>query len=202
MFRALSRWRRWLALPLAGALALPALMSCSAGSEVRSIKMALDGSNDRPRTTFYPDTQTLYCNVEFVGQRRDTTLQIYIRQNKRESAWGGNLENCNVILGAIEAVPQTGSSIQSLQAQHPQPPEGSSDELPFPVGEFTCEVVVNGVLAGTAPFKITYPTPDCPPIGAIPGTSCRGWHKPNAKCSQADQAKSATCNPTTGVWDG
>lgn len=198
MVRAISRW---LALPLAGALALPALASCSAAQEVRSFKCALDASNDRPRTTFFTDTETFYCNVEFIGQRRDTTLQIYIRQVRREQTWGGNLEACNVLLTGAESAPSTGSSVQSLNIKRPEATDGSSDVLPFPVGVFQAEAVVNGVVQATTQFQITYPTPDCPALAVLPGTLCRGFNRPNAKCTAADQAVKCTCNANTGRWD-
>lgn len=198
MVRAISRW---LALPLAGALALPVLASCSAAQEVRSFKCALDSSNDRPRTTFFTDTEAFYCNVEFIGQRRDTTLQIYIRQVRREQTWGGNLEACNVLLTGAESAPSTGSSIQSLNIKRPEPTDGTSDELPFPVGVYQAEAVVNGVVQATTQFQITYPTPDCPALAVIPNTNCRGFNRPNAKCTAADQAVKCTCNANTGRWD-
>ena len=194
MARALSRW---LTLPIATAMVLSSVASCSSSASVRSVTTALDGQNDRPRNTFYPDTNSIFCNVEFVGQKRDTTLQVFIRQIRAENGWGGPLQASNVLVGGQEYVPQPGSQIVSFSLQHPST---GSDQAPYPVGVFQCEVQVNGELASIAQFQIVYPNPDCPPLGATAGTVCRGYHRPNASCAGNNQAQKCSCDPNSGKW--
>ncbi|CAN5682842.1 hypothetical protein BH09MYX1_BH09MYX1_59240 [soil metagenome] len=198
MKRVLSRL---LAIPLFGLLVLPAL-ACSAGTkETRTVTMALDGSNDRPRTQFYPDTNIFYCNAEVVGQKRDTTVQIFIRQIKAEQGWGGPLVDSNYLLVGGEFVPPPGASIVSLGIDHPKPPKDVQTDtvLPYPVGEFRCEVVVNGVLQDVEPFKIIYAP--CPGLAAVPGAGCQEIYPPNSKCPAIDQKITCTCGATSGVWE-
>lgn len=183
------------------AVAAAALFACSAVSETRHVTLALDSANDRPRTQFYPDTESFFCNVDFVGQRRNTTVDLFIRQTKAEATWGGPLQDVNYLLLGKEFAPQPGQSIVSLQVEHPQPPKGVQVDgvLPYPVGEFRCEVVVDGVLEATQSFKIVYAP--CPGLAAVPGAGCREIYPPNSKCPAINQKITCTCGATSGVWE-
>jgi hypothetical protein len=67
-----------------GLFAIAPTTGCGAASQVNSVFMALDGEGNRPRDTFYPDTQTIFCDIDWVGRDPDTTVNAFIHQHKGE----------------------------------------------------------------------------------------------------------------------
>jgi hypothetical protein len=190
---------------VAGALA--PLAACSSATEARDVYMALDSSGDRPRDTFFTDTKEIFCNVDYVGQRRDTTVQARIHQISAETSWGSAgppWPAANYILGGDEKAPGTGSQTLSFGFTLVPPPGTTSQQsqLPWPVGDFRCEITVNGVAQGAAPFRVIYPT--CPELPPQPQSACLGFVKPAQACPATNQAVTCTCDaagPLKGLWN-
>ena len=187
------------------AAALTPVAACGSSTEARNLYMALDASGNRPRDTFFTDTKQLFCNIDYVGQRRDTTVQARIHQVSREASWGGVVTAGSYILGGGEQVPGTGSQVVSF-AFTLVPAPGSTGEpqgqLPWPIGDYRCEITVNGVSEGAAPFRIIYPT--CPELPPTPRSSCIGFVRPAQACPATNQAVNCTCDadgPLKGLWN-
>jgi hypothetical protein len=192
-----------------------ATTSCSIAGGVRQVFMALDSNGDRPRDTFYPDTQNIYCDVIFSGGPADTTVQVEIVQTKAEASLGtASLVPSSAILAAGEVVPGEGVQTIGFGVQPPQADAGA--QLPFPVGEFECRVLVNGALSGKTTFHIDYPGcdnngtpnpafgPECPAEGAAtPGAPCAGLVRNGAQCPNAANTTGSTCTcnyPSDPLW--
>ena len=164
--------------------------SCSAASEVKAVYMALDSNGDRVRNKFYTDTNTIVCNIDWVGNSADTTIDVVIKQTSPAQA----------ILAAGEQPGTEGEATFSFSWTMQSATGGGT--APFPVGTFECDVTVNGEKAGAAQFTIIYPENGCPAEGAAtPGASCAGWVAPGATCpSAANLAQTCTCSGPT--WSG
>jgi hypothetical protein len=195
----------------------PATTGCSASTQVISVFMALDGTGNRVRDTFYPDTTSIYCDIDWVGRDPDTTLNAFIHQHKGETAPGsGSLAPVDRILGVGESNPGEQNAIVSFTWSLTSTDGGGTP--PYPVGEFTCDIQVNGVAAGSTTFDITYPGckktdpsncggdgTDCPLGGAaINGTVCIGLYRDGANCpstTAASTTNACTCNKDgNGLW--
>jgi hypothetical protein len=71
--------------------------------------------------------------------------------------------------------------------------------LPSPRGNYTCEVDINGELAGVAPFSIDYPPPNpdgtqCPLPPPVDGVVCAGWVMQGARCPDFNANQTCTCD--------
>jgi len=155
----------------AEALSLTA-SGCGSNNEVRSVYLALDGSGDHKRTVFYPDTDSFFCDVDFVGDRQDITVDATIRQLTAETcpaaylsnpcrpstdpkcngSWGGPLIGVTNTLSVAENFPGLGT--QTIAFQFTKSTGSSSmgcngandpnpDPYPFPVGHYSCECKLN-----------------------------------------------------------
>jgi hypothetical protein len=186
------------------AAAVGPVAACGSATETRNVYMALDSSGNRPRDTFFTDTTQIFCNVDYVGQRLDTTVQARIRQISRETSWGGPVAASNFILGGAEKAPGSGSQVLSFGFTIVPPPgsDSSQSQLPWPIGDYRCEVTVNGVAQGVANFHIIYPS--CPELPVLNQTPCLGFVKPAQACPSANQAVACTCDadgPLKGLWN-
>lgn len=193
-----------------------ATTGCGAASQVNTVFMALDGEGARPRDTFYPDTTTIFCDIDWVGRNPDTTVNAFIHQHKGEQVLGtGSLGPVERLYAVGEAVggeqKSTISFSWTLQSDAGGP-------APFPVGSYTCDVEVNGEKAGSAAFDITYPGckrddpsncqgagTDCPLGGAaFPGAICLGIYRDQAQCPSVNlttDSTNCTCNGNSdGLW--
>jgi hypothetical protein len=72
--------------------------------------------------------------------------------------------------------------------------------VPFPAGEYTCVVNLDGVEAGSSDFSIDYPPGDCPVASPISGIPCYNWVPRGAKCPGDVNMSTCTCD-ITGVWN-
>ena len=192
------------------ALVAAAAVACSSAVETRDVYMALDTAGDRPRDTFFTDTKEIFCNVDYVGQRRDTTVQARIHQISREISWGAGgppapWPEANYILGGAEKAPGVGQQTLSFGLTVVPLPGSSAPaggQLPWPVGDYRCEITVNGVPQGSAPYRIIYPS--CPELPVTLSTACLEFVKPNQECPSQNQAVKCKCDadgPLKGLWN-
>lgn len=187
------------------AAALAPVAACSSSTEARNVYMALDSVGDRPRDTFFTDTKQLFCNIDYVGQRRDTTVQARIHQISHEASWGGVVTAGSYILGGGELAPGAGSQVVSFSftlVPAPGATGAQQGQLPWPIGDYRCEITINGVAQGAAPFKIIYPT--CPELPPQAQSACLGFVRPAQACPATNQAVNCTCDadgPLKGLWN-
>ncbi len=169
--------------------------SCTSADQVRQVFMALDGSGNRPRNIFYTDTTMIACDIVWVGRGSDNTLDAFIKMTAPIGA----------MMAAGELAATEGPATYSFSWQAQAASGGGS--APFPVGNYECDVSVNGEAAGSAKFTVEWPPKDangheCPAEGAaVPGAACQGWVEPGSTCpSAADLSQTCTCNGAS--WSG
>jgi hypothetical protein len=189
--------------------------ACSDATQVNQVFMALDGEGNRPRDTFYPDTESIFCDIVWTGRNPDTTVNAFIHQSMGEQVLGtGSLTGVARLWAVGEAV--GGEQLSTISfAWKLQSDAGGN--APFPVGTFSCDVEVNGQKAGSSTFYITYPGclkndptscgaagTDCPLGGAAtPGAPCLGIYKGGAQCPSVNNTAdpvNCTCDAGTGLW--
>jgi hypothetical protein len=74
--------------------------------------------------------------------------------------------------------------------------------LPYPVGDFNCEVDVDGEIQGVTDFSILYPpkvmvngvNEECPVSPPFPGAICAGWVEQGSVCTGFDDTTLCTCD--------
>jgi hypothetical protein len=169
------------------------MSSCSAtAGGFSKTFMSIDSNGDRPRTTFFTDTIAIYCGGTFSSGTTDVTVNAVVR----ETALSGT--PVNVIISNGEEAPGKGTNNVVFQLSKVTA-DGTmvGDNEAWPVGNFQCELSVNGDLKATLPFSIE--TPACPVYPAQDGTVCQGFYSVGSICPAADQTRSCTCE-ATGTW--
>ncbi len=73
-----------------GAIALFASSCATAG--VRYVVMSIDQAGLQPRSTFFTDSQAIYCVAKYSGARADATLDFVVRQTQSFD-WDNNKYN-------------------------------------------------------------------------------------------------------------
>ena len=148
--------------------------------------MALDANGDRKRTQFFTDTQTIWCDVEYSSGRTDLTIDVRIRAT---SLW----DDATQAKVPVDAVVSTGElagmqgtdSIAGFQWVVVQPGGGPAPAgtVPFPVGDFVCDVTLDGQSVASLPFDVDFPACPVPPV--VTGADCSGWVEEGSVCPDA-----------------
>jgi hypothetical protein len=192
-------------------ISICALCACATAG-VQTAFMALDTQGDRQRTEFYTDTQAIFCDVQYSSGRTDLTIDTTIRSTQ---LWSNTLQAL-VPLSSVQAVGETAGqqgvgSIASFQWQLSPPSDdagidedaegaggvggGVTQQPPYPVGDFVCDIMLDGQLAASVPFTIRFPT--CPVAPAVGGVTCAGWVQEGSHCPDS---VGTTCTCTSGSW--
>jgi hypothetical protein len=185
--------RTLLSLAAAASLA-PVVASC--GSSSATVYMALDNDGARKRSTFYTDTESIVCVAEVPAPKAGITVSAVIRQTSPDH----RVDN---VLGVGEQVPQkqtAGTSVPKVSfalVKSLAGNTGQDDSTPWPVGQFQCEVSVDGTLKGIAAFEIVMP--DCPLYPVATGILCKGFYPVGASCPAQDQSIKCKCDDS-GYW--
>jgi hypothetical protein len=80
---------------------------------------------------------------------------------------------------------------------------GSTDQvasIPYPAGQYTMDVFLDGVNVGSAAFEIQYPPGNCPVANVVSGVPCYNWSPLGTQCAGYEGGQNCTC-ADTGVWD-
>jgi len=81
------------------------------------------------------------------------------------------------------------------------PPTGVQlASVPYPAGEYTCQVALDGVVVGSSDFSILYPVPGCPVPPPITGVPCYDWFPKGSQCPSYEAGETCTCEDS-GAWD-
>ena len=188
---------------LCAATALAMLLPACRTAGFRRAYAALDAQGNRRRNLFFTDTQAIYCIGELTSGRDDVTVSAVIRSKSRYSA-AGQLVPVVDVYGAGEQAPgRTTLALAAFTMTKAPIAESSTstvpqDALPFPAGEFVCDLSVDGVVEETVPFSIDYPA--CPTVPVAPTIPCRGWVQQGAVCPAATPNTSCTC-AASGTWE-
>jgi hypothetical protein len=83
--------------------------------------------------------------------------------------------------------------------------------IPYPAGEYACDVSLDGVFQGETIFFVDFPPPasqplpggassvNCPVPPPITGVPCYNWVPCDSKCPGYDPNETCTCEPS-GIW--
>jgi hypothetical protein len=169
------------ALVAAGACILAA---CSTAGLQRAY-MSLDASGARKRTTFYTDTTAIWCDAEYSSGRADLTVDMTIRATQLWSDSAKHLVPLASTVANGEVAGQQGTdnfaSFQWVQLL----PDGEmpATPLPYPVGDFVCDVTLDGQFVASVPFTVEFPACPVPPV--VDGAPCAGWVQNGSSCPDA-----------------
>jgi hypothetical protein len=174
----------WAVLVASAGLAVAACR----GDTVSDVYTALDGSGVRRRTAFYTDTETIFCVAVVTGAPSGTTVNAKIRQLSAQA------EPVDLLLAVGEDVASGASTTVAFELQKPADnPNGA-----WPVGQFRCEIYLDGIEDASTSFEIQMP--DCPLYPVATGDLCAGYYPANARCLAVDQTKTCVCDPASGNW--
>jgi hypothetical protein len=183
--------------PAAGLALFVSSIACQTAGIQRAY-MALDGQGARKRTAFYTDTQQIWCDVDYSSGRKDLTIDATIRATSLYDPIANAVEPIDVVIAQGEAVGQTGTGntvgFQWTQVDTTGSP-ASAGSVPYPVGDFVCELSLDGQVMATLPFTVSFPACPVPPVAdKLP---CLGWVAPNSACPDA---LGLPCVCRDGVW--
>jgi hypothetical protein len=166
---------------------------CNTAAVKRSY-MALDQQGDRKRTTFYTDTEKIYCIGEMAIGRRDVSITAALRTTALAPPPSGQPRPLASTL-AVEDVSPGGTGSDVIVAFEFVKPELSA---PWPAGSFSCDLSIDGELVASVPFRILYP--DCPLAPPQQHDSCAGFFLPQSKCTGAISRQTCECTDE-GSWE-
>jgi hypothetical protein len=175
-----------------------ALIGCNTAGFKR-VFMSLDEQGSRKRTTFYTDTSTIYCVGELVSGRADVTVQSTIRAKTLYDPVSNAMLPAPGIGWLGEAAPgKTEGTFVSFELVKSGTGAGhASEKGPYSVGNYSCELAIDGQFEDAVEFAIAFPS--CPMLPPVPGQLCAGWVRERSRCEGAG-ARSCTCDGTSGAW--
>src|SRR5262249_17418258 len=71
--------------------------------------------------------------------------------------------------------------------------------LPYPVGDYVCELTIHGTPEETVHFSVLFP--DCPTIPVVATVPCRGWVRAGSVCPSVTPHTNCTCGAASGTWE-
>lgn len=157
--------------------------ACSQTAAIVDIRMALDEEGWAQRDVFFTDTEKIYCVGRMGVGRPGVVVEMRIRQYQVYNFVTNELLDADGIAAYERDEPDRSEDWQfvSLEITPKSPTEGEGGEsVPFPRGRFECEMYVDGVLQGTAPFIIDFPP--CPESTIVPETMCFGFYTEGSVC--------------------
>jgi hypothetical protein len=184
--------------PLAAIVAVGACAAACATAGVQRAYTALDSAGARKRAAFFTDTQAIFCDVEYSSGRADLTIDVRIRSTQQWSDVGAQLVPVAAVLADGELAGQQGTDDTAGFQWVLASPDGGAAEtqsMPYPVGDYVCDVTLDGETTTSVPFTVRFPACPVPPV--VPGIACAGWVQPGSVCADA---LGDPCTCTAGVW--
>ena len=188
-----SPGRLW---PLFAAAAACACACDTAG--VQRAYTALDGMGSRKRTDFFADTQAIFCDVDYSSGRADLTIDVRIHSTELWSDSQQAMVPFDAVLADGELAGQQGTgNTAGFQWVLGSADGGTAQAqtVPYPVGDFVCDVALDGETAASVPFTVRFPACPVPPVSA--GVTCAGWVQEGSVCP--DSVGDA-CTCAGGIW--
>ena len=187
---------RWLASARACAVGLT-LGACDTAGIDRAYT-ALDGMGARKRTEFFTDTQSIWCDVDYSSGRADVTLGMRVRATRLWDEATRKTVPVDAVLAVGEVVGQQGTDLtagfewQLLDSRGNVAPAGT---IPYPVGDFVCDVTLDGSPVDSLRFSVAFPACPVPPV--VGGAPCAGWVEEGSRCTDT---LGQTCTCSAGAW--
>jgi hypothetical protein len=184
------------ALPVMAVLVLASVACESAG--VQRAYMALDSTGARKRSAFFTDSQAIWCDVDYSSGRMDLSIDVTIRSTRLWSEALRGLEPIDEVIANGEVAGQEGIGTTQGFEWVPLDSTGkpaASGTVPYPVGDFVCEVMLDGKLMSSLPFSVSFPACPVPPV--LDGLPCVGWVADGSVCPDP---VGLPCACTAGVW--
>jgi hypothetical protein len=192
----MRRLRSLLGLSAAVA-ALPFSGACQTAGLQRAYT-ALDSAGDRKRSEFFTDTAAIWCDADYSSGRRGLTIAAQIRSVRLWDPVIGDFVAVDADLADGELVGQPGTGTTVGFQWTVLLPDGGASEgtaTPYPVGDFVCNVTLDGDLAASVPFTVRFPECPVPPVAA--GVTCEGWVREGSTCPDV-LGRPCTC--AGGLW--
>ena len=177
--------------------ALPVLSAaCTATANVDDAYMALDAQGDRRRNIFFTDSAAIYCVAEFASVRKDVTLNIKLHQLSRYDYAQNQLVGYDAYPTEVEIAPgPSGRGLQSLMLVKEDAKGVQADGLPYQVGDYECQILLDGQKQKTVKFSIQFPP--CPDAQILGNSTCFGFYRLGDRCPElgaaSQQQISCTC---------
>jgi hypothetical protein len=161
--------------------------------------MSLDQKGNRQRTTFFADSEAIFCVGELVSARADVTVTSTIKAKKIYDPASDTLVPARGIAWLGESAPgKTEGMFVVFELGKVAAGDGSSSERsPFPAGTFTCELAIDGEREDSVDFEVAFPA--CPVLPPITGQLCAGWVRAGSRC-QGAESRPCLCDEGTGAW--
>jgi hypothetical protein len=161
--------------------------------------MALDNTGARKRTQFFTDTQAIWCDAQYSSGRTDLTIDVELRSTALWDDATQQMVPAHVVYANGELPAQVGvGGIAAFQWVALLPNGGGTappGTVPYPVGDFVCDITLDGQLAASLPFTVAYPA--CPVPAVEENAMCAGWVEEGSLCPDAVGRE---CRCTEGVW--
>lgn len=167
-------------------------VSCNTAAVKRSY-MSLDQDGNRKRTTFFTDTEQIYCIGELAVGRKDLSITASLRSVALARPSTGMYFPLASTL-AVEDV-TTGSTGSDVLVSFELLKTNAA--APWAAGDFVCDLALDGELEASVPFEIRYP--DCPVAPPRSGDACAGFFLPESSCIGAHSDERCECT-NAGVW--
>ncbi|HMJ52544.1 MAG TPA: hypothetical protein VK540_10725 [Polyangiaceae bacterium] len=194
-----TKHRSWSGVSIAvGALCFgSALVSCRTAG-LKRVFMSLDEQGNRKRTTFFTDTEAIYCVGELVSGRADVTVRSTIQAKTLHDPSSDDMVPALGIAWLAESAPgKTNGAFISFQLGKAEGGGSTSERTPYPVGTFTCELAIDGEREDSVDFDIAFP--GCSVLPPVTGQLCRGWVRTGARCADPG-ARPCVCDGASGAW--
>jgi hypothetical protein len=192
-----ARPAQWLALVGACFVGV-ALGACNTAGLDRAYT-ALDGMGARKRTAFFTDTASIWCDVDYSSGRADLTIGMRVRATRLWDDARHSMVPANAVLAVGEVVGQQGTDLTAGFEWQLLGPDGNAapaGTIPYPVGDFVCDVTLDGNPVDSLPFSVSFP--DCPAPPVIGGAACAGWVEGGSRCTDM---LGRTCTCSAGAWE-
>jgi hypothetical protein len=160
--------------------------------------MALDGMGARKRAAFFTDTESIWCDVDYSSGRADLTLGMRVRATRLWDDATRSMMPVDAVLAVGEIAGQQGTDLTAGFEWQLLGPDGSMvppGTIPYPVGDFVCDVTLDGSPVASLPFTVTFPTCPVPPV--VGGSPCAGWVEEGSRCTDM---LGHTCRCSVGAW--
>jgi hypothetical protein len=161
--------------------------------------MSLDQQGNRKRSTFFTDSEAIFCVGELVSGRADVTIESTIKAKTLYDPTSDSMVPALGIAWRGEAAPgkTEGTFVSFELAKVSEMASSTSEPSLYPAGTFACELAIDGEREDSVDFEVVFPR--CPVLPPVAGQLCRGWVRAGSRCEGAS-ARPCTCDGPTGVW--
>ena len=147
------------------------------------------------------DGTVLYCVAEVSSGREDLTVDALIRQTVAYDEAADKTTEVDIVAAIASSGPGRAQGVNVAVSLTPANADGTPNEDgAFPVGEYLCEIYLDGELEASVPFRIDFPS--CPAYAIAPNSAYQGFFRRNTTCPRfgASSLDKSECKCTDGLW--